>query len=262
MIELQSIGEKVLGIIRSPKIEVTMYGGQNAKSIFLSHTAPHRKLRVVGNKTLGVALIELPQETGSIFKGRYFGEARRKANRARKKGFYYQKVSAIKYFDAIYSINTSASVRQNRPLDDYMVDVLQVQKFCEKNPEIYGIFDPHGKLQAYGQGVLCGEVYVLQRFIGHCDYLNTGIMFFLMFELLSDLVNIRKTNGVPLWVQHDMYFVKSAGARQFKKETGFSPYNVKWLWSDECESAVDQLSVEKSSEHSPFSLSRMPRTSR
>lgn len=224
--------QKVIGIIECEKLEITISGGDAAKKIFNRYSSPHRKFPFVGSKTLGVALAAIPEKSDDIFKGKSYHEARRKRNRARRQGFECKKVPSTKYLDDIYAIHTSASIRQNRPVADDMLDKGEIQKFFEEHKEIYGVFDRHGVLKAYATGIIGGEALVLRRCIGHYDSLKYGIMFLLVFKILADMVKHRQLHGFPRWIQHDMYFVRTAGARQFKKEAGFRPYRVKWRWSD------------------------------
>lgn len=227
------IAEKIIGIVECENVEITMFGGNAAEQIYKKHSAPHRIFPFVGSKTLGVALATIPRETEEIFKGKRFHEARRKTNRARREGFKCEKALSMKYVDDIYAIHASTSIRQDHPVADNMLDINEIRNFCEENTLIHGVFDRNGKLKAYAAGVVCGEIFVLKRCIGHYDSLKYGIMFLLVFELLVEMVRYRQLHGIPLWIQHDMFFARTAGARQFKKEAGFRPYRVKWLWSDQ-----------------------------
>jgi hypothetical protein len=238
------IVEKCIGIMQCKKIDITMFGGQDAERVYRGFVAPHRKLRIVSSKTLGVALSEVPEKPDAVFQGALFHEARRRKNRALKEGFSVKKVSPLEYIESVYAINMSTPVRQNRPIDGYLADKSRVRDFCETKSEIYGIFDHDGALKAYAHGTLCGEVFVLDRFIGHYSDLGYGIMFLLMFGVLNDMVRMRQLYGVPHWVQHDMYFVSSPGARQFKKEAGFHPYRVRWLWDGQRKPALADLVAE------------------
>ena len=233
MIRKHFIVEKALGIMKCERVVIQMFGGEDAQRIYRSLSAPHRKFPIVGSKTLGVALSRVPENPSEIFQGKHFHEARRKKNRAAKAGFAVKKVAPMEYFESIYAINTSKPIRQSRPLEAYLANKSQVLAFCEESSEIYGCFGRNNELVAYAHGTICGDVFVLDRFIGNHEYLDLGIMFLINFEILTDMVRSRELHGVPHWIQHDMYFVASAGARQFKKEAGFSPYRVKWVWDNE-----------------------------
>lgn len=227
------IAEKAIGILSCKKIEITMFGGKAAEKIYKEHSSPHKKIPFVGAKTLGVALANIPEKPDETFKGKRFREARRKRNRARQEGFRCEKIPSIKYIDDIYAIHTSTSVRQNRPIGSNLRDMNKIRKFCEENKIIYGVLDRHDRLKAYASGVNCGEIIVLNRCIGDYDSLKFGIMFLLISEILFEFAKCRQLHGVPLWIQHNMFFARTAGARQFKKEAGFRPYRVKWLWNDQ-----------------------------
>ncbi|MDN5849883.1 MAG: hypothetical protein L0H63_09650 [Nitrococcus sp.] len=230
----QFIVEKSIGIATCSKTEITMFGGREANLIYQRFSAPHRKFPIVGTKTLGVALSSVPEEPAGVFQGKCFHEARRKKNRALKAGFRVEKMALCKdFFDAMYTINMSAPIRQNRPVEDHLADRRRVQEFCEKNVQFYGIFNCNDELRAYAHGTLCGEVFVLHRCIGHYADLRQGIMFLLMLGVLTDMVKIRQLHSVPHWLQHDSYFVSYPGLRQFKKETGFHPYRVRWRWDNQ-----------------------------
>ncbi|MDN5869472.1 MAG: hypothetical protein L0H73_01930 [Nitrococcus sp.] len=227
------VAEKSIGIATCNKAEITMFGDSEANLIYQRFSAPHRKFRIVGNKTLGVALSRVPGKSHEVFHGKHFHEARRKKNRALEAGFRVEKKAPSKDFlDEIHSINMSAPIRQNRPVEYHLADRRLVQECCERNVQIYGIFDCNDELRAYAHGTLCGEVFVLRRCIGHHADLRQGIMFLLMFGIFRDMIKIRQQHGVPYWLQHDSYFVRSPGLRQFKKETGFRPYRVRWRWDN------------------------------
>jgi hypothetical protein len=222
-VNLRFTAEKILGIMKSERLEVQMFGGNDAYQVFREST----RARLA---SLGVALAAVPESVGEVFRGKRFHEARRKRNRAIKAGFVVRKVTPMDHRDGIYAINNSAPVRQNRPMATYLTDLDEVRRFCETSSEIYGVFDDEGELRAYAHGILCGEVFVLDRFIGHRDALRQGVMFLLMHEVVTALVKHRQAHGNPRWVQHHLYFVSWDGARQFKKEAGFGPYRVKWSW--------------------------------
>lgn len=243
------IVEKSIGILLCRKIEITMFGSEDAERVYRAFVAPHKKLRVVSSKTLGVALTPVPEKPNAVFEGACFHEARRKKNRGLKKGFRFEKISPLEYVESIHAINVSTPVRQNRPIDHYLADKFQVQNFCETSSEIYGVFDQNGTLKAYAHGTICGQVFVLDRFIGYYSDLADGIMFLLMFEVLNDMVRMRQSCGAPHWLQHNMYFVSSPGARQFKKEVGFRPYRVTWRW-DNRRQAGDPTSLGRTDEKS------------
>ena len=232
MILSQFLVEKTLGILKSERRKIKMFGGDDAREIYLDASRRHPKLPLVRKKSLGAALAEIPQDPGAVFRGKRFHEARRKRNRALKEGYSVRKVASLDYVKRIHAINVSAPIRQNRPVDDYMATLDAVERYCEKSSEIYGVFDRAGELQAYSHGTLCGEVFVLDRFIGHCDTLKHGVMFLLMHAIYIDLVEMRQRSGYPHFVQHDMYYVPWPGIRQFKKEAGFFPYRVVWKWDD------------------------------
>ena len=223
---------KTREVLSSERVTIRAYGDEEARRIFNIASSPHPKLRVVQAKSLGAALCRLPDDPNAVFKGRFFHEARRKSRRAAKEGFEFRIFRALEHYDEIMAINTSCPNRQDRPLEKMLSDPNEVRAFCQRSDDVYGVFDREGRLQAYAHGVMCGDVFVLDRMIGHERALKLGIMYLLAYEVLTAIVRYKIEHGHPRFIQHDMYWGVNHGLRKFKKDVGFVPHRAKWVWTD------------------------------
>jgi hypothetical protein len=223
---------KAREVLSSERVTIHAYGDDEARRIFNIASSPHPKLRVVQTKSLGAALCRLPDDPNEVFKGRFFHEARRKRRRAMKSGFEFKIIQGRDHYEEILAINTSSPNRQNRPVEKMLSDADEVRDFCQRSDDLYGVFDKNGRLQAYAHGIMCGDVFVLDRMIGHERSLEFGIMYLLAYELLTVIVRYKIEHGHPRFIQHDMYWGVNQGLRKFKKDVGFLPHRAKWVWTD------------------------------
>jgi hypothetical protein len=89
------------------------------------YTRRHPRYKIIGNKTMGAALIDLGRFDPAGLPRRHPGqEPRRLARpRARSRGYVCTEIERNEHIDAIHAINTSLDERQGRPMD---------QKYREK----------------------------------------------------------------------------------------------------------------------------------
>ena len=66
----------------------------------------------------------------------------------------------------------------------------------------------------------------MSTILGHKAFLNDGIMYFLMTNIVSESVNLPNLK----YIMYDMYFGGTDGLRMFKDKLGFCPYWVKWIF--------------------------------
>src|SRR5438067_2515611 len=84
-------------------------------------TRPHPRYRIIRNKTIGAALIDLDRfETASPYFEHIQGKNRGAyhAKRARSRGYVFKEIDRNAHVDEIHAINTSLDARQGRAMDE------------------------------------------------------------------------------------------------------------------------------------------------
>lgn len=212
-----------------PIVKIRLFGNEKCRKIYSAFTRPHPKYKIIRAKCIGVALLKIPDTFEDFLKGGERQALRTNRTKALKEGFKYSQFEAKQYVEDILAINTSAPVRQAKPMDKSYLTREMVLKFIEENPVLHGVFNKEGTLVAYSQTVLCGEVLILNRIIGHAAFVDQGIMYLLVSEIVKEMISLKKENGLPLWIMYDMFFGALPGLRYFKERLGFKPYRVIWL---------------------------------
>jgi hypothetical protein len=196
----------------------------NIRSTYQYFTKPHPRYKLIRNKTMGAALIDLHDFAGreqylEHIKGKNQGAYH--AKRARSRGYVLAEIDRNRYIDDIHEINTSLESRQGRPMDsDYREKKLHFD--THKHFKYYGILNPQGKLVAYGNIGMYGNFGGFSQLIGLRN--NDGIMHLLVVEIVTRLID----EGAVRYVMYDTFFGAQPGLQQFKKVVGFQPYRVKY----------------------------------
>jgi hypothetical protein len=188
-------------------------------------TKPHPKLRIIQNKSLGAALIDL-QRYGShadylesIKDGRNSGEYF--AKKARSRGYVVTEIDRNDFIDELYEINTSLDSRQGRPMEEsYRRKETAYPK--EKNYKYFGVLNAAGKLMAYSNVGFYGNFVAFDRLLGLRN--NDGVMHLMVTEIAGQLIETRSYE----YLMYDTYFGASPGLKTFKKMLGFEPYRAKY----------------------------------
>lgn len=228
--QIREIIEKIRLMNSFPKIMVRMSGGPECKESFDYFTRPHLKYKVIQNKKWGIAMLELPNTFEEYLRSPNKQLLRRKRKRALANEFTFNSLKPLDHLNEIIAINMSTDTRQGRPMDLEYVNADEVQDFFKTIPEIFGIFDQKGTLQAYAHILICGEMFFFNRLLGHTAHLNNGIMYFLISEIFREMIEQKRSRGTPLWAMYDTFLGASEGLSYFKERLGFQPYNVKWIW--------------------------------
>jgi hypothetical protein len=187
-------------------------------------TKRHPKFRIVQNKSLGAALVELKrygsrdQYLDSI-KGRNAGEHH--ARKARTRGYVVVEIDRNDFIDELYEINTSLDSRQGRPMDDaYREKITHYSP--EKNYKYFGVLNPSGKLMAYSNLGFYGNFVAFDRLLGLRN--NDGVMHLMVTEIVGQLIESR----AYAYLMYDTYFGAGPGLQAFKRMLGFEPYRAKY----------------------------------
>lgn len=211
------------------KRTITMSGRPEARYLYQAFTGPHPVYKVIRNKTLGVALLDLPGDFETFLKGPKMNDVRNKRSRATRTGHAFRAIHAPDHLEDILAINQSSELRDGRPMPEDYLRTDRVQAYLDRNPDMYGVFGSDGRLCAYIHVEHLGEVCVICRLLGHKEHLNDGVMFLMISELVRDLI---ANHPETKYLMYDMWMGAAAGYRQFKEKNGFRPFRVKWRWQD------------------------------
>jgi hypothetical protein len=188
------------------------------------YTQRHPRYKVIRNKTVGAALIDLDRFSGT---GAYLDAIAGKnrgawhAKRARSRGYTCRTIDRNAHVDAIHAINTALDTRQGRPMDDKYLR--KVERFdAQPHFDYYGVLDADGRLVAYGNIGRYGNFSAFSQLIGLRN--NDGIMHLLMVDIVSRLIEQQRVR----YVMYDTFFGAQPGLQQFKRILGFEPYRVKY----------------------------------
>jgi hypothetical protein len=187
-------------------------------------TRPHPRYRVIRNKTLGAALIDLERfSEPSAYLAHIQGKNRGAyhAKRARTRGYVFREIDRNAHVDDIHAINISLDTRQGRPMDQkYLDKVTHFDALSHYN--YYGILDPDGRLVAYANIGRFGNFSALSQLIGIRN--NDGIMHLLIVDIVSRLIQDKRVR----YLMYDTFFGAQPGLQQFKRILGFEPYRAKY----------------------------------
>jgi hypothetical protein len=193
-------------------------------SVYAQFTKRHPRYRLIRNKTVGAALIDVGalntrEKYLDNIKGRNSGAFH--AARARKRGYVCTEIDRNAYVDDIHDINISQDSRQGRPMDKSYTE--KREKFdVLKNFRYYGVLNPAGKLVAYATFGVYGNFGAFSQLMGHRN--NDGIMHLLIVDVVCRHID----EGKVQYIMYDTYFGAQPGLRQFKTILGFRPYRAKY----------------------------------
>jgi hypothetical protein len=192
---------------------------ENISSTYRNFTMPHPRYRIISNKTVGAALVDLHQFTT---REQYFELIKSyKVRRARSRGYVVTEIDRNRFIDDIHEINTAIEVRQGRPMGQNYRDK-KTRFDCLSHFHYYGVLNPAGKLMAYANIGRYGNFCAFTQLLGHRN--NDGAMHLLITEIVARLID----EGTLCYAMYDTYYGAQPGLRQFKKDLGFRPYLAKY----------------------------------
>lgn len=196
----------------------------NIKSTYQLFTKRHPRYKLIQNKSMGAALVDLTgfhsrQEYMEKLKGRNHGAHH--AGKAKSRGYVVVEIDRNDFIDEIHEINTSVEVRQGRPMDPAYLEK-KTYYSPDKNFKYYGVMNSSGKLMAYGELGFFGNFASFVRLMGYRN--NDGIMHLLVTEIICRLIE----DGTLNYAMYDTYFGANPGLKSFKTMLGFKPYRAKY----------------------------------
>jgi hypothetical protein len=217
-------------LLRLPSVRIGVGGEPSCRSVYESLVSRHPRYRLIQCKRWGVALLELPESFEAYCKGGERQALRTNRRKALSAGLEVRPFDPLDSLEDVREVNASQAIRQGRPVfDDYLsVDALR-QHFSDTT-RVRGAFTNEGRLIGYVDVRVCGDVFLMNRLLGHAEYLGSGVMYLLLSEVVREMIDVRDQEHHPNWGMYDTYFGASAGLRYFKERLGFTPYRVRWVW--------------------------------
>jgi hypothetical protein len=172
------------------------------------------------NYTFGCSVMDIPADP--LAEHRTF---RKRVLRAQRKAYIVDTFEPRDYYEDILLINRSLPKRQGRPMGDSYVNLKPTTGEMPKvscprhNIQMYGCFFEN-KLLAYASIYRCGELVHVSQILGHGDFLDDGIMYLLMSEVM-----FANTGGVLFYADHRG---GTEGLRWFKERIGLAEEDVTW----------------------------------
>lgn len=219
-------------ILSLPKARIYMFGDADCSKIYDYFTGRHPRYKIIQNKRWGVALMQLPGSMDEYLSGKHKEYLRRMRNRAVREGFRFGTADPMEYLNEMLTINTSAPIRQGRPMAPEYLDIKSLRKYFQEKEKLYCVFNSEGVVRAYAYIPVVGDVGIFDRLLGQYEDLDKGIMYLLVSEIIREMIALKKSTGRPNWMEYDTFFGGSEGIRFFKEKLGFVPYKVRWIWTN------------------------------
>jgi hypothetical protein len=194
------------------------------RATYRHFTKPHPRYKVIRNKTLGAALIDLHAlDDRAAYLAGMGGKSggASHAKRARGRGYVCSEIDSNNHIDAIHAINVSQPQRQGRPMDAAYLNKRERYE-PEAHYRYFGALDATGKLSAYANVARFGNFAAFSQMMGLRN--NDGAMHLLVIDVVCRLLD----EGEVRYVMYDTFFGAHPGLRQFKTLLGFQPFRAKY----------------------------------
>jgi hypothetical protein len=219
---------KILGeVARLPVARLHFdIGGERAElaHVYRDFTRPHPRYKIIPNKVLGVALVDLRRFSSRAC---YLDSVQGKGNggpqsrKARARGYALRTIDRNDYIDEIHEINVSSEYRQGRLMDTVYRE--KVTHYRDRPHVLYfGMFNKAGRLVAYCNVALFGNFAGTEQVLGVKN--NDGVMYLLFTEIVGHLIDAGRLD----YFMYDTVFGAQDGLRDFKRRLGFRPYRARY----------------------------------
>nr|WP_267498738.1 hypothetical protein [Massilia sp. IC2-278] len=191
--------------------------------IHAAFTKPHARFKFIGNKTLGIALINLGRFLGRnsnyLETVKRDGHAGPQSKKAASRGYQFRRIDRNQHVDEIHAIHTSSLERQGRPMDAHYL-VKEESFDDDSHYECYGTFDSEGRLAAYCCMGRYGNFAATDKLMGYKN--QDGAMYLLLLKIICQLIDERRLE----YFMYDTYLGAKPGLQDFKRRLGFRPYRA------------------------------------
>lgn len=153
--------------------------------------------------------------------------ARKRADRAERRGYRFQTIQRHERAAEIQAINLSAPERQGRPMSagyhqPPTTTPLPDYPCARHGVRTYGIESITGTLVAYLWLYRAGDLALVSQILGHANHLENEIMYLLVQGAVAAETN---HGGYMVYNRFDS---GTEGLRFFKQRCGFGPCAVEW----------------------------------
>lgn len=218
----------LLQLARLPVARLRFDQRLNPEGIRRTHalfTRPHARYKVFGNKTMGIALVDLRafegQAAAYLASVRRSGHAGPQSKKAAARGYSVRRFDRNEHADAIHAIHTSCEERQGRPMDRHYL-VKRDDFDTPSHFECHGVFDAEGRLAGYCTMGRYGNFVATDQLIGYKN--QDGIMYLLLSTIICGLIE----EGAVDYFMYDTFLGARPGLRDFKRRVGFRPYRARY----------------------------------
>lgn len=166
----------------------------------------------------------LPVTSDAEYLANVGAKTRNMLRKCERNGYVFDEFAHNDHLDSMHSVNTSLPFRQGKMMTSSYVErptpVATVEE-CLRHRRVWigGFRD--GELRAYCQLVVCGQLAIVNRIIGHGDSLKDGVM----NGLVRSLVNWCDLESEALWINY-LTMSGSGSLTAFKRHVGFRPMEV------------------------------------
>jgi len=217
-------------IIKLPVVELSFVHNKSenndVEATYKYFTKRHPKYKIFQNKQIGIALINIASfASGDEYLKSVNGKnsAFYYARKAKGRNYMFCEIDRNHYVEDIYQINTSAQERQGRKMANSYLQ--KIERFEDKsNYRYFGVLDSSGRLRSYCNIGYYGDFALVSQLLGHKDFLNDGVMYLMMTEIVSELIREKKVT----FLMYDTFFGAKDGLKMFKEKLGFLPYRIQW----------------------------------
>lgn len=155
--------------------------------------------------------------------------ARKRANRAERRGYTFRVVKREEHSEEFFEINTSAERRQGRPMSESYRKPYQyapLPKYpCERHQvRTYGVMSPEDRMVAYLWLYVAGQLRLCSSIIGHAAHLENEIMY-LLFRGMLAAESERDQDGIVAYHRWDN---GTDGLRFYKERVGLRDTQIEW----------------------------------
>lgn len=220
------------------RIELMLHATQNnhpffgdvVRKFYRDAQRRHRKFPLVRAMEFGVALCTLPQSFDDYLRD-IEAAGRRNYKKAVREGCSFRRIQFNDHLDEIKEIRQSSEFRQGRRMpDSYLNDNMQP---CTDPPSrnhwhdyaYFGVF-LEGKLVAYAGCLISGEMASIGHILGNAQFLELGVVPFLIVELARYL---QQHHPAVRYYLYGTYFGAGESLRRFKRKFLFMPHRVTWV---------------------------------
>jgi hypothetical protein len=151
--------------------------------------------------------------------------ARKRADRAARRGYRFTPIERHRRADEIHQINLSSPVRQGRPMTNgyrmYPTTTPLPDYPCGRHGvHTYGVEDQDGILVAYSWIYRSGDLALVSSILGHADHLQNEVM----YPLVEGVVSHEEAG----FLVYNRWDSGTEGLRFFKERCGFERTQVEW----------------------------------